>query len=382
MSVYKRGNIWWYKFRLKGEEYRGSTHCTNKKDALAVEAKCRTDVSDRTYHGKKEDITLGEAVSRWFEGYARSLDSGSQTEGYIKVLFSGSSGRRKKGLDASIRFAALSDQDVKGLVNQRAAEGMAASTIRQELNILSRTITFFKDTEVAVPDVKFPTSRKDKRLKAKAKFRYLSEDEVQRLLHELRPDRPINQWSAPEELNWKHSYMLKDAYHMTVMLLDTGARIGEIADLPLDDVWLDKGKIMLFRPKVKNWSGMTMTARVRRIIEERLDMVRKVNTPWLFPDWDNPGEHRNHRFHTIRKAMDRAGLNNPRLIERYGGTATIHTLRDTYASRLAQSGKVTLHQLSKLLGHSTTKQTEKYAQLIPGEEADKAANILDAMEDS
>ncbi len=42
-----------------------------------------------------------------------------------------------------------------------------------------------------------------------------------------------------------------------------------------------------------------------------------------------------------------------------------HTLRHTYASWLAQSGKVTLHELRDLMRHTSIEQTERYAHMIP-----------------
>lgn len=46
---------------------------------------------------------------------------------------------------------------------------------------------------------------------------------------------------------------------------------------------------------------------------------------------------------------------------------------DTVASRLAQSGKHTLQEIALMLGHKSTRMTEKYAQLVP---SDVAGNIV------
>ena len=67
------------------------------------------------------------------------------------------------------------------------------------------------------------------------------------------------------------------------------------------------------------------------------------------------------------------------------GFTRIHDLRDTFASWLAQSGRVTLLELRDLMGHATTMMTERYAHLMPdagqaaaealGEIAPKTAQI-------
>lgn len=58
------------------------------------------------------------------------------------------------------------------------------------------------------------------------------------------------------------------------------------------------------------------------------------------------------------------------------GKATIHSLRDTYASRLANRG-MSLHKISLLLGHSSVTMTRKYAHLDIDGLADEARVMLD-----
>lgn len=57
---------------------------------------------------------------------------------------------------------------------------------------------------------------------------------------------------------------------------------------------------------------------------------------------------------------------------------TAHTLRDTFASRLLQQG-MSLHKLSKLLGHTTITQTAKYAQLENLDVVNEAREIMDTI---
>ena len=53
----------------------------------------------------------------------------------------------------------------------------------------------------------------------------------------------------------------------------------------------------------------------------------------------------------------------------------IHSLRDTYASRLAQRG-MSLHKVSKLLGHSSMMMTRKYAHIEPADVVEEARRML------
>lgn len=52
-----------------------------------------------------------------------------------------------------------------------------------------------------------------------------------------------------------------------------------------------------------------------------------------------------------------------------------HTLRHTFASWLAQSGKVTIQELKEIMRHSSVDMTERYAHLIPGQAQEKTAVI-------
>jgi integrase len=58
---------------------------------------------------------------------------------------------------------------------------------------------------------------------------------------------------------------------------------------------------------------------------------------------------------------------------------TFHTLRHTFASWLAQSGKVSLIELQKLMRHANINMTMRYAHLIPGQETEKLSVIEDIL---
>jgi hypothetical protein len=47
MAVYRRGKIWWYKFRFEGRRIQESSGCTNRTAALRSEAKRKADLLDR-----------------------------------------------------------------------------------------------------------------------------------------------------------------------------------------------------------------------------------------------------------------------------------------------------------------------------------------------
>ena len=57
--------------------------------------------------------------------------------------------------------------------------------------------------------------------------------------------------------------------------------------------------------------------------------------------------------------------------------ANVHTLRKTFGSLLIQSGRADLYTVSKLLGHSSIKTTERYYVDLLDENFHKSVRILD-----
>lgn len=60
-------------------------------------------------------------------------------------------------------------------------------------------------------------------------------------------------------------------------------------------------------------------------------------------------------------------------------TVTLHTMRHTFASWLAQSGKVSLLELQKLMRHKNVSMTMRYAHLLPGQADEKLGIISDIL---
>jgi site-specific recombinase XerD len=91
------------------------------------------------------------------------------------------------------------------------------------------------------------------------------------------------------------------------------------------------------------------------------------------------GGPRQYTAQGIKKAIERAGLNDLDVAKEKGGKVTIHTLRHTFASRLVQAG-VSLAKVSKLLGHSSVTTTEIYAHLAPNEVSEEAVEVLNGLQ--
>ena len=80
--------------------------------------------------------------------------------------------------------------------------------------------------------------------------------------------------------------------------------------------------------------------------------------------------------HCFQRAVDKLGLNNGVTDNRM--RVRFHTWRHTFASWLAQSGRVTLQELKELMRHERIEMTMRYAHLIPGHQHEKLS-IIDTL---
>jgi site-specific recombinase XerD len=145
---------------------------------------------------------------------------------------------------------------------------------------------------------------------------------------------------------------------IAVCLIDLGLRVGEVADLTLDDVDAAAGTLRLVAGKPRRERVLPMPQRVRRAV---LDYVRR----------DRPRTTARHLFvrhrlplgaavtrSLVRGVIRRAYAAVPGC-ERLTGT---HILRHTAASRLLRAG-ADLKRIADILGHRSIDTTAAYAKV-------------------
>lgn len=188
------------------------------------------------------------------------------------------------------------------------------------------------------------------------RIRYLSAEQEQQLLDELSPDK-LTHGTQTNIRKFK-----QDNFDFVTILIDTGARYSEIANLKWSDVSLEFSNIKLYRNKVDNESILYMTDRVKQVLQRR-KAASKADYVFTAKDGVSP---RSHSTVGIKKAFKRAGLDE----------FTVHDLRHSFASKMAMAG-MSLQEIAMLLGHSSTQMTEKYAHLIPTDTYRKAVQVIE-----
>ena len=193
--------------------------------------------------------------------------------------------------------------------------------------------------------------------------RFLSREEAHALLMELE----------------KRSTQL---YHMAFIALYSGMRATEIFGLKGADID-ENNTVAIITAK----GGERQPVLLKKEVLDVLKQYRTTPGALLFPN--TKGKRYSDIPDTFERAVNAVGLNDTgefaidtkgkRIPVRITDTkyrVIFHTLRHTFASWLAQSGKIEIYELKKLTRHKRFEMVERYAHLIPGEQR-KKLTILD-----
>lgn len=351
MSLVKRGNskFWYVQFQIDHQTIVRSTKTTDRRVAEQVAAKIRADVHAELLLGKKELITLDTALRR-FANTKVGTANYRNLESQIRIIL--------RAIDCSIPLVKVNSDTLEQFRQKRLSQGCGSQTIKHGMNCLMGAIRLARKDGYQCPSVDAPLIRT-----ANSRVRYLSVEEERRLLHELDPTRVANGLSAEPDRRVDRQNWMQDNYDLVIMLIDTGARYSEIANIAWKDIDLNGGEIRLWRSKVQNESVIYMTDRVETILRRRR---RESNGLTVFAN--KAGERRGYSAIAIRKAFRRAGLDD----------CTIHTLRHTHATRLVQNG-LSIQEVKAVLGHTDIRTTMRYAHLEQAVVTRKARDIVNAL---
>lgn len=351
MPLVKRSNskYWYAQFQIDHRTIVKSTKTTDRKVASQIEARLRAEYHSGRMLGKKKSITFGQAIDRFIatkEGRPNYKNLRSHRKFLLKHFHGGDPLRT---LDSE-KLAKLSVTMTK--------QGYSPQTIKHRMNLIMGSIRSarrdgYETLDVFPPVIKLPVG----------KNRFLSKEEERRLLKELDPNRQSNEfWNATaQSIDRRRTY--QDNYDLVVLLLDTGARYSEIANIAWEQINLTDRTIQLWRSKVSNESTLFMSDRVAIILDRRKSIQC---SPYVFTN--RKGESRGYQSPALRKAMNRAGLHD----------CTIHTFRHTHASRLIQLG-MSIYEVQKILGHSDIRTTMRYAHLEETEVTGRARDLINAL---
>jgi integrase len=351
MSVIKRDNSknWYIQFQMDGRNFIRSSRTTNKRAAEQLEVEWKAKLHAEHYLGERQRISLKAALEQFCFSKAGTPNHGGLLYS-SKVVLRLLPGRR--ALDE------FTSHDLERFKRDRLAEGVKPQTLKHNLNLVLGAWKYAKKLGYQVSPLEMPKLRLPK-----SPLRYLTDDEEARFLACLDPRREGKGLRAYAERDDETKRCMQDAYDLVVLLLDTGARYSEIANIEWSRVNLDERAVYLWRPKVQNEAVLYLTDRSHAILTRR---HQQRSGPFVFAS--RSGGARGYASQSIRKALRRAGLADCR----------IHTLRHTHASRLIQNG-LSVYEVREVLGHTDIKTTMRYAHLETRQVTSKARDVINRL---
>jgi len=222
---------------------------------------------------------------------------------------------------------AITPRDIQRM-HAEIRERTTNSTANRYLGLMGRMYSLANEWQVYD---KNPAHKVKKVAENAPRERFLSREEIGRLLVALdaSPSR-----TAADALKF---------------LIFTGLRKNEGLQLEWKRVNLADGTVYLAQTKSGKPRTVVLNTLARELLQQRWD-TREGDHPYVFP-----GRYAGQHFSSPQKAFDEA-LKKAKI----EGEVVIHTLRHSFAS-LAINAGATLYDVSKLLGHSTTQTTTRYA---------------------
>lgn len=228
----------------------------------------------------------------------------------------------------NMKISEITREDVQEIQSNFLRVGHKPSSVNRYMALVKYIFNLAEKWEVID---KSPARHVSKLADNSHKERYLTKEETERLLTEL---KSCKSQAVPD---------------IVKLLILTGARKSEVVGLRWDELDLAKGIWVVppERNKAKNRKTIPLSQGALKVLERR----QQNCSVYVFPN-PKTGEPLKHFHNTWDRIRTRAGVPDVR----------IHDLRHNFASLLINSGR-SLYEVQKLLGHSSISTTQRYAHL-------------------
>ena len=317
-AVYKRGQVWWVRFRLNGVHVRRSAKTTKKGEAQTYLHRLMEEQAQASLSEAIPRHLLTEAMDRFFEECTLK-------PGTIETYRFNS--RTCTRLLGHLSLGEIDRRALADLVASRKRTGVSDATIRRDLAFLGAV--FAMAVRWGWVEASPITAFNKRALKeSRARTRFLTR----------------------EEFGLLHGAASNDLKPILVLAVETGLRKEELLGLTIPSIDLRRRELHLAHTKTNAPRRVPLSSAALTTIRELLEKRSRPRSPYLFCKADGG------RIGNPRKAFEgacaRAGLEDFRY----------HDLRHTFASWWVQDGG-DLYRLSRVLGHSTLQMTARYGHL-------------------
>jgi integrase len=327
MSIFKRGNIYWYKFMWNGEMIRESTKQRNDKRARNIESGHRTALANGLVgiREKKAAPTLGDFLKNDFLPFVKAKHAAKPAT--AEYYLDGANMVRKCDW-VSLPLDKISDQHAQQFAAKYA--GLSASRINCGLRSLRRALNLAFEWGKLDRPVKI-TLAKGERMRD----RVLTDGEWQRYIAE-----------CPQP--WQDA---------AVLIRGTGMRPGEAFALRWENIHLNGsgGLIQVTEGKTKAARRMLpMVPAVYAALKARWVMAGQPEAGWMFPAASREGHlnkdtAKDQHKRAIERANRKAKAEGAKEIQPFQP----YILRHTALTQLAKAG-CDVFTLARIADHDYT----------------------------
>jgi integrase len=338
MAIYKRGDVYWYEFEFHGARIRESANTVSKDVARQIEAAHRV----RLARGEAGIVerppapTLADFVPRFESAIVTLCAEKPATVSFYKEKI------RRLLMDRQLsgaRLNAIDEGVIDGYKQRRTRQEsrygrpISPASVNRELATLRRLLRLAHEWKVLdrVPRIRLLRGERNREFV---------------LSHRLEP-KYLEATPQP----------LRD---VAVLILETGVRPGEAANLKWADVYLQPavhaglGYIAIRHGKSKNAKrNLSLTARAAAMLKARKGGAK---SDWVFPG-DSPdapilGTSLDHQHKPVRNGL--------KLPEDF----VVHSLRHTMLTRIGEAG-ADAFTIMRIAGHSSVTVSQRYVHPTP-----------------
>lgn len=340
MTVRKRGAVWWVDVRHEGRRIRKPCpkHITSSRAAEAHERRVLEDLRaglDPFAHAltpepTRNAPTLAAFADEFIEACRGRGNKPREIAAKQQIL----RGHLIPAL-GDRRLDEIDEPVVDRYRDRKIAEGLAAKTVRNHLEVLRRSLRVAHRRKLiaSVPTVELPKKRK-------VEPNYLTFDEADRFLAEARGE-------------WHDAFLFA---------IRTGLRLGEIKGVRWHDIDLDRNVLRVRQQRSDDGTISTPKSGHGRSVDLAWDVVEMLRTRERSGEYVFTGITDRTAWWAVTTTAKRAG------IERH---LHPHDLRHTFAAHAVMRG-VDLITLKEWLGHSSVVMTEVYAHVCGAHRAAQA----------
>jgi integrase len=325
MAIYKRGNVYWYKFMWQGKLIRESTKHGNNRVARQMEAAHRTSLAkgEVGIREKKPSPQLHDFLRNDFLSFAETKHAAKPLT--LRYYRQGSDMLIKSPL-GSVRISELTDQNAQEFARRYSM--LSPSGINRGLRTLRRALNLAYQWGKIEKPVKITLAQGERQ-----RDRVLTEDESSKYLK-----------ACPQPWN-----------DCATTILDEAFRPSEVFALRWQHLLFNQdetGLIQIVEGKSKAARRMLpMTPRVYRSLRNRYEAAGCPEDGWVFPSGSRSGHlNGNATKDQHKKALEDSGVE----------PFPPYVLRHTALTRLGEKAGGDVFVLARIAGHSSISVTQRY----------------------